>query len=261
MCYKVSLSRILSAVLVAPMVFSFFQEAAAGKENGGAASGRTSRARGDGAFRRRAEPPDDKLKPSATRQPVGLPRADIPFASPVSTADAAPLDLSEFMFSETAPEFQIEVEVDPVDAEAEEAAMLFANGQDAAARSLLENATRCYCSGPGERLWLMLFDLLRLTGQKAAFEALGIEYAQSFEKSPPGWHETDIAAPVAAKVIGTVPFRGELTGDNDAGFAAVRQALRQASASSSRSCQGAPTGCCWLRSAPGVAAAGAQEPR
>lgn len=183
-----------------------------------AASPRTSDQRRDHSARL----PEDKPFAAA---PVGLPRADIPFASPVSTADAAPLDLSEFMFSETAPEFQIEVEVDPVDAEAEEAAMLFANGQDAAARSLLENATRCYCSGPGERLWLMLFDLLRLTGQKAAFEALGIEYAQSFEKSPPGWHETDIAAPVAAKVMGTVPFRGELTGDNDAGFAAVRQAF------------------------------------
>lgn len=183
-----------------------------------AASPRTSDERRAGSARL----PEDKPVAAA---PVGLTRADIPFAYPVSTAESPPLELSEFMFSETAPDFQIEVEVDPVDAEAEQAAMLFANGHDATARSLLENATRSYRSGPGERLWLMLFDLLRLTGQKPAFEALGIEYAQSFEKSPPGWHEADIAAPVAAKVMGTVLFKGELTGDNDAGFAAVRQAF------------------------------------
>ncbi len=103
--------------------------------------------------------------------------------------------------------------------------MLYANGQDSAVRSLLENSTRSYRSGPGERLWLMLFDLFRLTGQKAAFESLGIEYAQSFEKSPPGWRDTAVAVPVHAKVVGSVLFKGELTGDNDAGFEAVRQAL------------------------------------
>jgi len=160
--------------------------------------------------------------------PVGLARADLPFVSQVSTADGPPLGLSEFSefaFSETAPDFQIEAEVDPVDAEAEQAAMLFANGHDVAARSLLENSIRSYPSGPGERLWLMLFDLLRLTGQRPAFEALGIEYAQSFEKSPPGWREVDTAEPEQARVIGTALFKGDLTGDNDAGFAAVRQAF------------------------------------
>ena len=67
--------------------------------------------------------------------------------------------------------------------------MLYANGQDRAVRSLLEKSTRAYRSGAGERLWLMLFDFFRLTAQKAAFEALEIEYAQAFEKSPPGWRE------------------------------------------------------------------------
>jgi anti-anti-sigma regulatory factor len=70
----------------------------------------------------------------------------------------------------------------------------------------------------------MLFDLLRVGGHKGPFEALGIEYAQAFEKSPPGWHEAVRAAPVLIKA-GTVLFKGELTGDNEAGFAALRQAL------------------------------------
>lgn len=164
--------------------------------------------------------PEDKH-----RSPVGLTRADLPFAEPVAAVETASLDLSEFSFSETAPEFQVELEVDPIDAEAEEAAMLFANGQDGAVRSLLEKSARAYPSGPGERLWLMLFDLFRLTGQKAAFEALGIEYAGAFEKSPPGWPEAIGAELAPATVPGKVLFKGELTGDNDSGFNSLRQAI------------------------------------
>jgi len=165
----------------------------------------------------------------AVAAPVGLVRADLPFTTPVARTESQPLDLSEFDFSETAPEFQVEVEVDPIDAEAEEAAMLYAHGQDVAVRTLLENASRSYRSGAGERLWLMLFDLFRLTGQRVAHEALGIEYAQAFEKSPPGWREVAPTGPVQAKVVGTALFRGELTGDNDTGFAAVREALGRTS--------------------------------
>ncbi|WP_313953214.1 STAS domain-containing protein [Accumulibacter sp.] len=137
------------------------------------------------------------------------------------------MDMSEFVFSEIAAEFQVEAEVDPVDAAAEEAAMLFANAQDAAARALLENSTRIHRSGPGERLWLMLFDTFRLTSQKAAFEALAVEYTQLFERSPPVWREMAAAQPVQAKVVGTALFSGELTGDNDQGFEAVRLALKK----------------------------------
>lgn len=206
------------------MVFSFFKKPQPEKKmvTRPAATPRAREERGPvpGAL------PEDKPKPSVAA-PVGLPRADIPFASPVAKTEAPPLDMSEFVFSESAPEFHVEAEVDPIDAEAEEAAMLYANGQDAAVRSLLENATRTYRSGPGERLWLMLFDLFRLTGQKAAFEALEIEYAQSFEKSPPGWRGAAVAVREQAKTMGTVLFRGELTGDNDTGFQLVQQALEK----------------------------------
>lgn len=168
-------------------------------------------------------PPEDRAR-HAPAAPIGLNRADLPFATPVTRSDAPPLDLSEFVFSAMEPNFQPEVELDPIDAEAEEAAMLYANGQDAAVRLRLENATRLYRSGAGERLWLMLFDLFRVGGQKGPFEALGIEYAQAFEKSPPGWQEAVRAAPVLIKA-GTVLFKGDLTGDNEAAFATVRQAL------------------------------------
>jgi anti-anti-sigma regulatory factor len=200
------------------MVFSFFKKQQPEKKMGArpAATPRPGEDRGarpEGAA-------EDKHRAS-----VGLTRADLPFAEPVAAVDTPSLDLSEFSFSETAPEFQIELEVDPIDAEAEEAAMLFANGQDDAVRSLLEKSARAYPSGPGERLWLMLFDLFRLTGQKVAFEALGIEYAGLFEKSPPGWPEVIGARPAPATVPGKVLFKGELTGDNDGGFDSLRQAI------------------------------------
>jgi len=202
------------------MVFSFFKKQPEKKMGvRPPASPRTSDERGAAAD----EPPTDRprYQPAAS---VGLNRADLPFATPVAKSDSPPLDLSEFVFSALEPDFQAEVELDPIDAEAEEAAMLYSNGQDAAVRSRLENAIRQYRGGAGERLWLMLFDLFRVGGQQGPFEALGIEYAQAFEKSPPGWHEAVRPAPVLIKA-GIVLFKGELTGDNEAGFAALRQAL------------------------------------
>lgn len=138
------------------------------------------------------------------------------------------LDFSDFEFSETPPDFQVEDDVDPVDADAEQAAVLYANGQDEAARAMLENAVQAHHFGPGERLWLMLFDFYRLSGEKTAFEALEIDYARSFEKSPPAWRDAS-HAPAAGKPSqkpgNSLLFKGELTGDNDADFAALTQAV------------------------------------
>ena len=223
MCYKMNLSPSHSRPF-SPMVFSFFKKQPPEKKMVArpAAVPRPHDARGTAA----GGQPDDTLN-SPPAAPVGLAREDLPFSSPVPTADGPPLDLSEFVFSELAAEFQIETESDPIDAEAEEAAMLFANGQDDVVRALLENSTRVHRSGAGERLWLMLFDLFRMTGKKAPFETLAVDYAQSFEKSPPIWRNA--AAPVAAqaKVLGTVLFKGDLTGDNDAGFEILQSALKK----------------------------------
>ncbi len=223
MCYKeYSCRKRLQFSL--PMVFSFFKKQPPEKKMVArpAASPRSS----EDESRTPGVLPEDRPRASAAA-PVGLARGDVPFATQVAMTDTQPLELSEFRFSEAAPDFQIEAEVDPIDAEAEEAAMLYANGQDGAVRLLLENSTHTYRSGPGERLWLMLFDLFRLTGQKVAFEALGVDYAKSFEKSPPGWRGVVSGAQVQAKLPGTVFFKGDLTGDNDAGFEAVRQAAER----------------------------------
>ncbi|MDR0441651.1 MAG: STAS domain-containing protein [Candidatus Accumulibacter sp.] len=139
-------------------------------------------------------------------------------------------DFSDFELSQTSPDFQVDEDIDPVDGPAEEAAVLFANNQDQAAQAILEDALKSPGSGAAERLWLMLFDLYRLSGQRSAFEAMGVDYAQAFEKSPPGWGIEAGPAP-AAKVAkakdGNVLFKGDLLGSNAAAFDAVRQALEK----------------------------------
>jgi len=144
-----------------------------------------------------------------------------------SVASAPVSDFSDFAFSDALPSFQVEAEVDPVDAEAEEAAVLFANCQDQAAQAVLESAVKKHRSGPAERLWMMLFDLYRLSGQQPAFEALGIEYARAFEKSPPAWRGKAKSKAVAEAAAGSVLFKGDLLGSNTQAFSAVQQSLEK----------------------------------
>ena len=157
-----------------------------------------------------------------------------PVVAPVSTPSLssaslppAVSELSDFVFSESSPDFHIEAEIDPVDACAEEAAMLYANHQDEAVRAVLENSVRTHAYGPGERLWLMLFDLYRLNGNKTAFESLEIEYARCFEKSPPGWLDKSAGQAATEAAAGSLLFRGELIGDNAVAFESIRQALEK----------------------------------
>lgn len=135
-------------------------------------------------------------------------------------------DFSDFPFSEAPSDFQDELVVDPLDADIGQAALLYANGQDEATRLMLEGAVQVYRSAAGERLWLMLFDLYRLIGQKMPFEALGIDYAMIFSSSPPTWRETSgTAGAVRSPGAGCLSFAGELLGRNDAGFDGLRLAL------------------------------------
>ena len=146
-----------------------------------------------------------------------------------SFTDSA-IEFSDFVFSESSPDFQIEGDVDPIDAAVEEAAVLFANGQDDAVRVVLENAVHAEQTAMGERLWLMLFDLYRLLGQKGTFEALAIDFVRVFEKSPPAWKDASAGQQKGKQVgaaAGSVLFRGELTGDNQTGFDLIQQALEK----------------------------------
>ena len=179
------------------------------------------------------KPPEKMVaKPSVVPRQKEAPedavKADTPASRPDTPSEVgAASELSDFVFSESFPQFQIEAEIDPIDASAEEAAMLYANGQDEATRVVLEDAIRVHAFGPGEHLWLMLFDLNRLSGNKPAFEAAEVDFARCFEKSPPGWGEKPSVAAASKAVAGSQQFRGELLGTNAAAFEAVRQALKK----------------------------------
>ncbi|MBP9655999.1 MAG: STAS domain-containing protein [Rhodocyclaceae bacterium] len=72
----------------------------------------------------------------------------------------------------------------------EEAAILFANGQDEAALATLEGAADAGTLGAeAEQVWAMRFDLYQLLGRREAFEKHALEYSMKYEKSPPTWVE------------------------------------------------------------------------
>ncbi|MEZ5612893.1 STAS domain-containing protein [Cognatazoarcus halotolerans] len=97
---------------------------------------------------------------------------------------------------------------------AEEAAMLFANGNDVEAAAVLDAALDgAVGEEAGEGLWLMLLDLHRLAGERARFDQRSAAYAARFEKSSPSWEDLSVAAPApAAGVVPCVTLSGSLSG-------------------------------------------------
>ncbi|HET9670034.1 MAG TPA: STAS domain-containing protein [Casimicrobiaceae bacterium] len=82
----------------------------------------------------------------------------------------------------------------------ENAALLFANGQDVDARQALEQGV---ANDPETRLsplaWLALFDLLQRAGDRAAFDQLAMQFVLQFERSAPSWEEPAKRTPAEAQ--------------------------------------------------------------
>lgn len=76
----------------------------------------------------------------------------------------------------------------------EEAAVLYANGNEVEALALLEAAVPGEGSMVGEGAWLMLLDMYRLGGHRQRFESRVLDYATRFERSPPSWEDLSPAA-------------------------------------------------------------------
>lgn len=92
------------------------------------------------------------------------------------------------------------------DPEMEEAAIRFANGDDAGAEACLLDAL-----SPGgarasqQAVWMALFDLYRATGEQDRFESLAIDFANRFDRSAPPWYSMpDQVGRLAATVAPTM---------------------------------------------------------
>jgi ABC-type transporter Mla MlaB component len=147
--------------------------------------------------------------------------AAAPTVEPAGTAADDKNWDADFSIASTQPNgtYGIELyeETDPFAEIAEHAAILYANGQDAAARSTLEAAVRGNGAPEAVRLWAMLFDLLRLEGDRAAFDALGLEFARLCELSPPSWTQLAPSGGGAAAPVGedgAIVLHGVLAADD-----------------------------------------------
>jgi ABC-type transporter Mla MlaB component len=112
----------------------------------------------------------------------------IPFFGKKDKTPTKPAAKPAAPISKPAPEFdptatRVEVAESSV---IEEAAVLYANNQAGEAIKVLRHAIK---SSPSDqrnpRVWLMLLELYQLQGMRAEFDALGLEFAVRFERSPP----------------------------------------------------------------------------
>ncbi|HRE16779.1 MAG TPA: STAS domain-containing protein [Rhodocyclaceae bacterium] len=180
--------------------------------------------------------PPEKMpeRPAAKPKSPATPAAGTPApaSEPPKKKEAGPSGFGDSGFgddfsSSSMLAIHVEHDVDPVQVDIEQAAVLFANSQDSAARAVLETAARAHTGADAERLWRMLLDLLQVLGDRPAFEKLGMEFAQVCEQSPPTWREGDAAAPKTAGggSQATVMLQGVIAGSDSPGFAKLREAL------------------------------------
>jgi len=165
--------------------------------------------------------------------PASLPgqAAPAPAAGPASkpASDPMSLDFTDLSLGDLeSGGIELDHEADPLEAVVEQAAVLYANGQEGVARATLEDAVGRYRSGStAERLWMMLFDFYQLLGDKAAFENLELEFARTFERSPPAWCDTKKAEAVVAGGLPAAIFKGAMEGSNHAAFGILADAMEK----------------------------------
>jgi anti-anti-sigma regulatory factor len=160
------------------------------------------------------------LAPSPTLELAGKP------SSPANNLDFAD-GLDDDFTESSVMAIDVEHDIDPLQADVEQAVVLFANGQDAVARSLLESYIHSYPGTTGIRFWQLLFDLLQATDDRPAFDALCVQFAETCETSPPTWREQLKAEPVNAAGPKTFSLQGVLTDECLAPLAELEKAVAQ----------------------------------
>jgi len=133
------------------------------------------------------EPTQMGLAASEESAPIGAPRQML--SSRSSGGRTVDTGLSEFSTSKL---FSVELGDSLADPDLEEAAIRFANGDDAGAETTLLAALQADPVNPdsADGWAAALFDLYRATGQQASFDRVAIEYAQRFGRSAPAWFST-----------------------------------------------------------------------
>ncbi len=155
-------------------------------------------------------PPAPVRAPVAPAAPVratgaasSAPRGGSPAAAatPSAAARGTPDDgySTSLVLGDAAAAAQIHVNGSGLSPDIEEAAILFANGQAAAASSALQRAIARGDLGTHEQqAWMMLFDILQFAGDRTTFESTAIDFAARFEQSPPAWRELGGESPPPA---------------------------------------------------------------
>ena len=107
----------------------------------------------------------------------------------------------------------------------ENAALLYASGQAAPARQLLEQGVASDHDAKLSPLaWLSLFDLMQRANDRNAFDQLSLQYVVQFERSAPAWEDT--GKPASAKSAGGyVAVTGKLTGASSTQIEGLRRAI------------------------------------
>lgn len=175
-----------------------------------------------------AAPAEPKAEPAAPESSTPAPAGS---AGAPAKAEPEALDFTDSQFDDgmfgANGDMAIEVneDMDPVQADIEQASVLFANNQDSAARAVLEMSARSHTGANAERLWRMLLDLMQVLGDRPAFEKLGMEFAQACETSPPTWRLTEKTVVAAGKGEATVVLQGVLSGADSPELAKLKTAL------------------------------------
>jgi len=141
-----------------------------------------------------------------------------------------PTELSELNFDSAHGDEQVEVQEcgGGIGAVFEDAAVLYANGNEGEALALLEPAVTGEGADVGEGAWLMLLDLLRLRGMAERFESRVIDYATRFERSPPPWEDlSGMGARPRAGGFPLINLSGQLSAAAERQFQQITQIGRR----------------------------------
>ncbi len=139
--------------------------------------------------------PPEPAKPAAKKK---APEAPVRPAAPKPEPPREELESLDFtapgaieVHEEDHPgHFQISESSSALHPVVEEAAILFANGQDEATLATLEAAAGAGgLEAAADQIWSMLFDLYQILGKRDLFDKRALEYSMKYEKSPPTWVE------------------------------------------------------------------------